>query len=89
MNGHAKIVTKVLSRSQLAFIESELGFDADAILAMNDDAVLDMYDKICNIEIEETMTSDSRDGEYSNREKMAEGIVTSIGNALYRQDDEE
>ena len=88
MNRQSKVVIDILSRPQLNFIKSELGFDAETILAMDDDALLEMYDRICDIEIEETNASDNRNGGYSDRELMAEGIVTRIGNALYRPEEE-
>ena len=84
----AEIVVNILSAEQLKFIESELGFDADVIRAMDDDAIDDMYDKICDIEVAETIFSESRGGTYSGREQMAEEIVTLIGNTLYRPDEE-
>lgn len=88
MNDAEKILT-VLSKSQLSFIESELGISAEQIKEMTDDSVSDMYEKVSWIEVDETIAADKeRDGEYSDRERMAEGIVTLIGNTLYRPADE-
>lgn len=88
MSRDADTVLKILSQEQLEFIKAELGFDAAAIKEMDDDAIDEMYDKICDIEIDETMAAEGRNGEYSDRERMAEGIVTIIGNELYRPGDE-
>lgn len=84
----SEIVMNILDEEKLRFIESELGFNADAIRAMDDNAIDDMYDKICDIEVEETVASESGGRAYSDRERMAEGIVTLIGNALYRPEDD-
>lgn len=88
MNDAEKILT-VLSKSQLNFIEAELGTSAEQIKEMTDDSVFDMYEKVSWIEVDETITAEEeRNGKYSDRERMAEGIVTLIGNTLYRQEDE-
>lgn len=79
----------ILSKTQIDFIEDELGITKEQIEGMDDAAVLDMYDKICDIEIYETYAAESRGGKYSDRELMAEGIVTVVGNKLYRPDQDE
>lgn len=85
----SKIVLDTLSKEQLDFIEAELGVTAWEIRGMDDDAIDALYDKVCDIEVEETLASeDERNGEYFDREKMAEGIVTAVGNALYPTEDE-
>ena len=84
----AQTVMNTLSNAQFRFIQSELGFDSEAIRGMSDNAVDDMYDKLCDIEIAETIESENRNGAYSERERMVESIVTAIGNALYRPDEE-
>lgn len=88
MSKSGEAVLKVLSQTQLDFIEEELGYDKDVIRNMDDDAIDQMYDQVCDIEVDETVAADSRGGEYSDRELMAEGIVTAIGNELYRPEDE-
>lgn len=82
----AEKVLKILSQTQLNFIEEEVGFSKAQIKTMDDDAVAEMYDKLCDIEVEETVSAG--DGELSERGKLAEGLVTVIGNELYRPDDE-
>ncbi len=80
----------VLSLPQLKFIEKELGISKDSISKMSDAEVLDMYDRICDIEVEETIAADEkRGGKYSERERMADGIVTVLGNELYRPEGED
>lgn len=82
----AKTVEGLLSKAQLDFIQSEFGHDPDALGVLSDDDIDNLYDLICDIEVEETVNAG--DGELSERGKMAEGIVTLIGNALYRPEDE-
>lgn len=85
----AKTVMNILSNAQLRFIEAELGIRSEQIRGMSDDAIDDMYDKLCDIEIAETAVSENSGEAYSLRGRMAEGIVTAVGNALYRPEDEE
>ncbi len=81
-----KTLKGLLSQAQLNFIQSELGRDADSLSVLGDNDIDNLYDRICDIEVEETMNAGS--GELSERGKMAEGIVTLIGNALYRLENE-
>ena len=81
-----KTVEASLSKEQLDFIQSEFGHDPDALGVLEDDDIDSLYDKLCDIEVEETMAAG--DGELSDRGKMAESIVTVIGNELYGSDDE-
>lgn len=83
------IVLKILSQTQLDFIKFELGIDEGEIGELDDDAISDMYDKLCDIEVDETAAAnEERNGQYSERERMVEGIVTLIGNTLYRPEAE-
>ena len=81
-----KTVEAALSKEQLDFIQSEFGHDVDALGVLEDDDIDSLYDKLCDIEVEETMAAG--DGELSDRGKMAESIVTVIGNELYGSEDE-
>lgn len=81
-----KAVEDALSKEQLDFIQTEFGHDPDALGALEDDDIDSLYDRLCDIEVEETMAAG--DGELSERGKMAESIVSIIGNELYRPDDE-
>ncbi len=82
----AEKVLQVLTEAQLKFIESEFSISNEQIQHMDDNTISELYDKICDIEVEETMAAG--DGELSERGKMAESIVSVIGNELYRPDDE-
>ncbi len=81
-----KAVEDALSKEQLDFIQAEFGHDPDALGVLEDDDIDRLYDRLCDIEVEETMAAG--DGELSERGKMAESIVSIIGNELYRPDDE-
>lgn len=81
-----KAVEDALSKEQLDFIQTEFGHDPDALGVLEDDDIERLYDRLCDIEIEETMAAG--DGELSERGKMAESIVSVIGNELYRPADE-
>lgn len=82
----AKKVVGFLDESQLSFIQEEFGHDPDALSDLSDEDFEKLYDRLGDIEVEETMAAD--DGDLSDRGKMAESIVTAIGNELYRPDDE-
>lgn len=85
----AQKAVKLLSQVQLDFIEVEIDVDKEAIEKMSDQEFSDLYDTICDIEVEETMKSEDEGTEPSEREKMAENIVTLLGNELYAQEDDE
>jgi len=76
----------LLDESQLSFIQEEFVHDPDALSALSDEDFEKLYDRLGDIEVEETMVAG--DGDLSDRGKMAESIVTAIGNELYRPDDE-
>lgn len=85
----AQKAVELLSQVQLDFIEVEIDVDKEAIEKMSDQEFSDLYDTICDIEVEETMKSEDEGTEPSEREKMAENIVTLLGNELYAQEDDE
>jgi len=82
----AKKAVGLLDESQLSFIQEEFVHDPDALSALSDEDFEKLYDRLGDIEVEETMVAG--DGDLSDRGKMAESIVTAIGNELYRPDDE-
>ena len=82
----AKKAVGLLDESQLSFIQEEFGHDPDALSALSDEDFEKLYDRLGDIEVEETMVAG--DGDLSDRGKMAESIVTAIGNEIYRPDDE-
>lgn len=88
MNPSAEAVLDVLSQTQLDFIEQEFGYTKEAIAAMSDDEIDELYDQIADIEVDETVDADRDGRDLTERGKTAEGIVTVIGNELYRPDRE-
>lgn len=88
MNPSAEAVLDVLSQTQLDFIEQEFGYTKKAIAAMSDDEIDELYDQIADIEVDETVDADRDGRDLTERGKTAEGIVTVIGNELYRPDGE-
>lgn len=83
----SEVVISILSDVQIEFIKTELGFDKTVIKNMDNDAIDNMYDSICDIEVEETVSVG--DNDLSERGKIAAGIVTLIGNELYSDTEEE
>ena len=83
----AKKVVGFLDESQLSFIQEESGHDPDALSDLSDEDFEKLYDRLGDIEVEETMAAG--DSDLSDRGKMVESNVTVIGNELYRPDDEE
>lgn len=70
-----------LNKEQLAFIQSEFGIDKEQLEAMSEDELYDeVYDKCCDIEVE--TTCEAGDKELSERGKIAESLVTLLGNTL-------
>lgn len=51
---------------------------------MSDDEIDELYDQIADIEVDETVDADRDGRDLTERGKTAEGIVTVIGNELYR-----
>ena len=88
MSVNAEVVFDVLSQTQLDFIEQEFGYTREVIASMSDDEVDALYDQIADIEVDETVDADRDGRDLTERGKTAEGIVTVIGNELYRPDDE-
>lgn len=83
---NAEKAERILSKPQLEFIQSEFGYDPDSLGIMDDEMFSRLYDRIGDIEVEETIAAG--DGNLSERGKMAEGIVTILGNELYRPEGE-
>ena len=46
----------LLDESQLRFIQDEFGYDPDALGALSDDDFEKLYDRLGDIEVEETMS---------------------------------
>lgn len=71
---------ELLNDEQVKFICNELDTDEETIKAMSDDDFSDLYDKIADIEISETIKAG--EGELSKRGLIAADIVTVIGNEI-------
>ena len=71
---------RLLNRSQNEFISKELGFSEEQLKEMDDESFSDIYDRICDIEVDETLNAG--EGEMSERGEMAVSIVTVVGNAM-------
>lgn len=78
---------ELLNNEQVKFICNEFDTNEETLKAMSDDDFSDLYDKIADIEITETMKAD--DGELSKRGSTAADIVTVVGNGIYIEDSED
>lgn len=87
MSLSAEIILDVLSQTQLDFINQEFGYTKESIAAMSDNEIDKLYDQIADIEVDETVDADRDGRDLTERGKTVEGIVTVIGNGLYRHDD--
>ena len=88
MNDQAIAVLSILNQEQFDFIEKEFGYTREFIGSMSDDEIDAMYDQIADIEIDETVDADRENRDLTQRGKLAEGIITVMGNKLYRPDNE-
>ena len=77
---------KTLDEEHLNFICEVWNKDKDFVLSRtNDDDYDELYDILCDIEVEETEKADDNDTDLSKRGKLAENLVTIIGN-VYRDE---
>ena len=53
----AKKAVGLLDESQLSFIQEEFGHDPDALSALSDEDFEKLYDRLGDIEVEETMAA--------------------------------
>jgi hypothetical protein len=72
-----------LSKKQLDFIFDEFKIDKDFLESMSEDELNNLYDDVCDIEVDETLKAD--DSELSERGKTAVEIVTIMGEAIAKQ----
>ncbi len=63
---------------QKNFICKEAGITVDELQQASEETLGELYDMLCDIECEETVI----DEELSERGKLAEGLVTLMGNAI-------
>lgn len=71
---------KELNDKQIKFICKECSVSAEDVENADYDEAYEFYETMCDIEVEETV--EAGDDELSARGKMAEDIVTLIGNHL-------
>jgi hypothetical protein len=73
------------SDAQFAFLNKEFGLNKEKVIQMDSEALDDLYEKICEIEIAETINAD--DDPLSGRGKMAVELVNALAETLgYAQD---
>ncbi len=70
----------LLSKKQKKFISDEFGITEQKLSELDEDDLYALYDKLCDIEVDETI--EAGDGDLSERGEMAVSIVTVVGNAL-------
>ena len=75
-----KNAVKLLSDTQLKFISDEFGLTKSKLFKQTEVQLDELYDKLCDIEVEETMNSN--DGVLSERGDVASSIVTVLGNEI-------
>ena len=76
-----KKALKKLNKEQIVFICDECSVSKDELFNMDDDTLYDeIYEKMCNIEIDEVCSND--DGEETERCRIASDIVTILGNTI-------
>ena len=72
-----------LTKEQIDFIAREFGIDEEALKQLDDDAIYDkVYDPCCVIEEVETVATLDDDSDLSERGRIAESIVTLLGNTI-------
>ena len=69
---------KQMTLVQKEFICDEAGISIEELNAASEKQLDEIYDMLCEIEIEESIS----DSELSDRGKLAESLVTLMGNAL-------
>ena len=79
-----------LDQEAIAFLYEEFSLTEKDFLVMDEDALGDLYDKLCDIEHEETPSDNSP---LTERGEMVESIVTIVGNYFseklgYRDEEE-
>ena len=78
-------VRNELSAEQLDFICKELGVEKEKFLSMTEDELDGIYDKLCDIEIDEFVKC--KDTDLSERGTMASDLVTMFGNSIAEDDE--
>ncbi|MDR0804874.1 MAG: hypothetical protein LBN42_03715 [Oscillospiraceae bacterium] len=72
------------SEKQYKFFKNEFDIGENEIdIASKEESkeeLLELYDKLCDIEVDETIKADGGNGKLSERGKTAETLVTLMGN---------
>jgi len=71
---------RLLSSKQENFIFEEFSITKKQFDKMDDDALSEIYDKLCDIEVDETIAAG--EDALSKRGEMAVSIVNIVGNAM-------
>lgn len=76
---------KKLSRKYIKYLEQEFNTTKDEIASWDEDKWDEIYDALCDIEIEE-LAGLTDDEEESDRCKAASDLVTLLGNAIAKEE---
>lgn len=74
---------KKLSKESLEFLEDSFGIHVDELDSFTEEQYDELYDRLCDIEVEETIKAD--DEPLSGRGRMASDLVTILGE-VYAQE---
>ena len=74
---------KKLSKESLKFLDDSFGIHGDALDSFTEEQYDELYDRLCDIEVEETINAD--DEPLSDRGRMASDLVTILGE-VYAQE---
>lgn len=62
----------------LKFISKEFGISENEATNLSEDGLDDLYDKVCDLEVEEVVKADGGNGELSERGRIATEMVDFI-----------
>ena len=80
---------EALDENQIQFVCKELFVSKDALLNSTREQIGDLYEKLCDIEIEEAIKADNEGTDISSRGETVANIVTLWGNLLWDDDSED
>ena len=66
-----------LSKVQFEFLHNEFGITEDGIKSKSEEELDELYDKLCEIEVDETLLDESK---MNERCEIVSSIVTVVGN---------
>lgn len=76
-----------LTQTQMDFIKNEFGVTKEQLQNMSEDEFFELNEKICDIEVHETMLADDDSDALSERGEIAASIVTLFGESVAEDDD--